>query len=78
MGNFWYLTGCSVYYLHNVNGCSSETVHFRPNVFKAKMRLRGAKIFQFSKICLHFLAVYLQFFKKICHFSNTVWLYIQT
>ena len=28
------------------------------------MRLRGGSFFQFSKICLHFSAVCLQFFKK--------------
>ena len=56
--------------------CSiSETKHFWPHVGKAKMCLRGGGFFQFSKICLHFSAVCLQFFKKNCHISNTFWLY---
>ena len=57
-------TRCFDYILSKVNGCSTETVHFRTYVGKAKMHLRGGSFFQFSKICLHFSAVCLQFFQK--------------
>ena len=46
------------------NGYNSENKLFWPHVDKAKMHLRGGRIFQFSKFCLHFLAVCSQFFKK--------------
>ena len=47
-------------------GYNSETKLFWPHVGKAKMRLKcGSFFFQFSKICLHFSAVCLQFFKKL-------------
>ena len=56
-------------------GYNSETMHFWPNVGKAKMRLRGVQFFLFSAVCLQFSAVCLQFFKKIGRLSNTFWLY---
>ena len=60
-----------------LNGCNSETKHFWPCFVKAKMRLRGGSFFQFSKICLHFSAVCLQFFKKTAtsqtHFGFITW-----
>ena len=46
------------------NGCTSKTVLFWPYVGKAKMCFRCGSFFQFSKICLHFSALCLQFFKK--------------
>ena len=39
-------------------------------VGKAKMRLRGGSFFKFSKICLHFSAVCLQFFKSIIAYQT--------
>ena len=57
-------TGCFIWKVEISNGCSSVMVHIWPNVGKAKMCLRGGRFFQFSKICLHFSAVCLQFFKK--------------
>ena len=39
-------------------------MHIWPHFGKAKMGLGGGSFFQFSKICLHFSAVCLQFFKK--------------
>jgi len=39
-------------------------MHIWPHIGKAKMGLGGGSFFQFSKICLHFSAVCLQFFKK--------------
>ena len=69
------LTGCSVWKMDISNGCSTETVHIWPHVGKAKMCLRGGSFFRFSKICLHFSAVCLQFFKKTAtsqtHFGLT-------
>ena len=61
--------------MSKVNGCRAETVHFWTYVDKAKMCLRGGRFFQFTKICLHFSAVCLQFFKKSIasqtHFGST-------
>ena len=48
-------TGCSIWKLSIVNGCKTETVHFRPFVGEAKMCLRGGRFrLQFSAVCLHF------------------------
>ena len=55
-------TGCSTHYLPKRNICNSETAHIWPHVGKAKMCLSDGRFFQFSKICLHFSAVCLQFF----------------
>ena len=49
--------------LTKISGCSSEMVHICPYVSKTKMSLRDNKYFQFSKVCLHFSAVCLQFVK---------------
>ena len=43
---------------------SSEMVHIEGYVDKAKMCLRGYRIFQFSKMCLYFLAGCLWLFKN--------------
>ena len=56
--------GCFIWQVEILNGCSSVMVNIWHNVGKAKMCLRGGRFFQFSKICLHFSAVCLQFFKK--------------
>ena len=57
-------TGCFIWKVEISNGCSCVRVHIWRHVGKANMCLRGGRFFQFSKICLHFLAVCLQFFKK--------------
>ena len=47
---------------------------FEPMLVKPKMRLKSGSFYQFSKICLHFSAVCLQFFKKTAsqtHFGFT-------
>ena len=56
-------------------GCSSKTVHFWPYVGKAKMCLRGGRLFQFYEIYLHFSDVCLQFLRINYCLSNTFWLY---
>ena len=52
-----------------------EMSYNRPHIGKAKMSLGGGSFFQFSKICLHFSAVCLQFFKKNYCLSNAFWIY---
>ena len=52
-----------------------QSINIWPHVDKTKKYLRGGKFSLFSKICLHFSAVCLQFLKKNCHLSNKFWLY---
>ena len=69
-------TGCFIWKITKVKGCSLETVHIWPYVGKAKMRLRDSRLFQLSKICVHLFSCLFTFFLQINYrLSNTFWLY---
>ena len=67
----------SLYIMHHVDkasiyGCSTETLHVWPLVYKAKVCLRDAvtfeNLFTFSDVCL-------QFFRMNHRLSSAFWLY---
>ena len=68
-------TGCSVWKITKVKGCSSETENFWPYVVKAKMCLRGCSLFDNQlKNCKHIFENWKNLF-SIYRLSNVFWLY---
>ena len=65
--------GCPNYYFPKENGCSSEMVHIWPRLSKTKMCLWQC-IWKIVNKQLKNVNKYLKI-EKICHFSNTLWLY---
>ena len=59
-----HVTGCSIWKIANVKGCSSGLVHVWPHVCKAKMLWRGGRFIQFSKNLFTFFSWLFTIFHK--------------